>query len=228
MYYNIVLLTLSLFISNSIYSQQNSNVDTASLDALKREINVVDNQIDTLISLKKELQSKVVILEGKKEDLNVEGVKAAVSYSDPYLREEPDYNSKKLYQLKFKDTVLVLSRYEDTNWVKVSHNGVVGFLLYGSLQENPEVLAVFDHTMARKLEILTKNYGRETAQRIIRKTYWIGMTDQMARESLGHPQSVNRSKGSWGIHEQWVYRERNKTLYLYFENGRLASYQKQK
>jgi hypothetical protein len=45
------------------------------------------------------------------------------------------------------------------------------------------------------------------------------MTDEMARFSLGNPKDVNRSTGSYGAHEQWVY----SSIYLYFENGVLTS-----
>ena len=44
---------------------------------------------------------------------------------------------------------------------------------------------------------------------------------QMALESWGQPDDINRSVGSWGVHEQWVYGDE----YLYFENGKLTSWQ---
>lgn len=47
------------------------------------------------------------------------------------------------------------------------------------------------------------------------------MTEEMATISLGMPNDVNRTVGSWGVHEQWVY----DNIYLYFENGKLSSYQ---
>ena len=47
------------------------------------------------------------------------------------------------------------------------------------------------------------------------------MTRELATISLGSPNDINRTVGSWGVHEQWVYYN----LYLYFENGILTSYQ---
>jgi hypothetical protein len=47
------------------------------------------------------------------------------------------------------------------------------------------------------------------------------MTDEMVRLSWGSPRDINRSVGSWGVHEQWVYY----SSYLYFENGILTSWQ---
>lgn len=49
------------------------------------------------------------------------------------------------------------------------------------------------------------------------------MTKEMARESLGKPDDINVSSGSWGRHEQWVYNYRR--LYLYFEGDTMTSYQ---
>lgn len=73
-----------------------------------------------------------------------------------------------------------------------------------------------------KKEYLYKRFGKEIAEKIIKKMYWLGMTSEMAELSLGSPRSKNKSVGSWGVHEQWVYY----STYLYFENGKLTSYQK--
>ena len=50
-----------------------------------------------------------------------------------------------------------------------------------------------------------------------------GMPDRRVESLIGPPDDINRSSGSWGVHEQWVYRQKN--LYLYFENGMLESWQ---
>lgn len=49
----------------------------------------------------------------------------------------------------------------------------------------------------------------------------LGMTADMVRASWGEPRDINRSVGSWGVHEQWVYY----STYMYFENGILTSWQ---
>lgn len=49
----------------------------------------------------------------------------------------------------------------------------------------------------------------------------IGMTKLEAELSWGKPNDINKSTGSWGVHEQWVYDD----SYLYFENGKLTSIQ---
>jgi hypothetical protein len=67
-----------------------------------------------------------------------------------------------------------------------------------------------------------------TAQEVV-----LGMTGDMVKASWGDPYDINRSVGSWGVHEQWVYGDTwwfGSTLidsrrYLYFENGILTSWQ---
>lgn len=49
----------------------------------------------------------------------------------------------------------------------------------------------------------------------------IGMTKTEALLSWGEPDDINKSSGTWGNHEQWVY----PSSYLYFENGILTSIQ---
>lgn len=51
----------------------------------------------------------------------------------------------------------------------------------------------------------------------------IGMLPEDVRLcGWGQPEKVNRSVGSWGVHEQWVYRGGN---YLYIKNGKVDSWQ---
>jgi hypothetical protein len=69
---------------------------------------------------------------------------------------------------------------------------------------------------------ILQEYGSVTGQKLLDGYYWLGMTNEMARISLGNPRNINRSVGSWGIHEQWVY---GGGKYLYFENGILTSFQ---
>ncbi|MFV7236685.1 hypothetical protein [Flavobacterium sp. ZB4R12] len=73
-----------------------------------------------------------------------------------------------------------------------------------------------------KLEkIYVKKYGPTIYQKLKKGYYWIGMNQEMTTISLGSPNKINSTVGSWGTHEQWVY----DTIYLYFENSKLTSYQ---
>lgn len=50
----------------------------------------------------------------------------------------------------------------------------------------------------------------------------IGMSKDACKLSWGEPDDINTSRGSWGVHEQWVY---PKNRYVYFENGKLSAIQ---
>lgn len=49
----------------------------------------------------------------------------------------------------------------------------------------------------------------------------LGMTAKQVTLSWGKPEDVNRTVGSWGVHEQWVYGDQ----YVYLENGKVSSFQ---
>ncbi len=73
-------------------------------------------------------------------------------------------------------------------------------------------------------QLLKKKFGNTTAQKIINGRYWIGMTNEMAEYSLGKPSKINRTVTSNSVNEQWVY----SSVYLYFVNGFLESFQDQR
>lgn len=73
-----------------------------------------------------------------------------------------------------------------------------------------------------KLPIKFTKLSKRAATAIKNKNIYIGMTTDEAIASIGRPSDVNRSGGPWGVHEQWVY---DGNVYLYFENGKLRSWQ---
>ena len=72
-------------------------------------------------------------------------------------------------------------------------------------------------------ERIIKEYGSRFGNLINAGKFTIGMTKEMVIESIGKPDDINRTVGSWGVHEQWVYDKRG--LYIYFKNGKVTSFQ---
>lgn len=72
----------------------------------------------------------------------------------------------------------------------------------------------------REINIL-KKYGNYYGKLILKNIVKIGMSKSMALESWGHPNDINRTIGSYGVHEQWCYDD----AYLYFEDGKLTTIQ---
>lgn len=75
-----------------------------------------------------------------------------------------------------------------------------------------------------KIERIMEKYGcsEDVATMISHGQVRIGMTADQCRASWGRPRDINRSTGTWGVHEQWCYGGHN---YLYFEDGILTSIQ---
>jgi len=57
------------------------------------------------------------------------------------------------------------------------------------------------------------------------KKILMGMTKEAIRLSWGKPRRINRTVGSWGIHEQWIYGKFPNAPYLYLENGLVTGWQ---
>ena len=91
---------------------------------------------------------------------------------------------------------------------------VCGFIKESEVFENDHVKKYSEKI---KDKIYLKKFGKLTYEKLKKGNYWKGMTKEMARISLGDPNSDNKSVGSWGVHNQWVYDYIN----LYFENGKL-------
>jgi hypothetical protein len=112
-------------------------------------------------------------------------------------------------------------------WIK-KDSAVVAYV--NAKAEQAESLKYLSELRARKNEEqsekqheqkLIQRFGVSTYKRLKVGEYWLGMSEEMAVVSLGYPDKKNRSVGSWGVHEQWIFNG----LYLYFENGKLNSYQ---
>ena len=57
----------------------------------------------------------------------------------------------------------------------------------------------------------------------------VGMTKEQVLVSWGRrPSDINKTVGSWGVNEQWVYGGIHFGHYLYFDDGILTSWQEHK
>jgi len=151
-------------------------------------------------------------------------------------------------RLNYGSKVKILDQTE--NRFKIFHNDTTGWVIKAALYSEKEYNELIDAKQAdaqtkkdealriqkekedaktaervaqekRKTDLINK-YGSATAQKILDRKIWLGMTSEMAIESWGKPNENNRSIGSWGVHEQWVY---GSNVFLYFENGKLTSWQ---
>lgn len=75
---------------------------------------------------------------------------------------------------------------------------------------------------AHKINQKHPNWTKSECLQVAKNKLWIGMSEQMARESIGLPSKINKHNYSTGTREQWIYRYSGR--YLYFTNGTLTSW----
>jgi hypothetical protein len=136
-------------------------------------------------------------------------------------------SGKKPVTVTVGDTVVVYKYYTKTNLWDAKYKGVLGTIDDELLKINDD-LTRFQKTFIyqeAKADLI-KKYGVKYGTQIANRQVSIGMTRKMFDEVYDKPTTVNRSVGTWGVHEQLVYEKSNgKSEYFYFENGKLTSWQ---
>jgi len=129
----------------------------------------------------------------------------------------PNSESKNISTEKYTDVYILNFA---NNYFEVIYEDKIYYVDKDYVLKSKYVKGYMKKIQSKKIR---QKYGSAIANSIERGEYWIGMTVEMAILSLGPGFSNNRSVGSWGVHNQLVYR--SKGLYLYFENGILKSWQ---
>jgi hypothetical protein len=157
------------------------------------------------------------------------------------LKKKPEIHGDILIEFSEPKKVIILDYHDDFFGVCV--DSICGYMNKMWIEKNKQIDAFVKMKIEQEIQLIQidkerkikaeareyaelekkhlKKYGEKVYQKLKKGYYWIGMNQEMATIALGSPDDINRSVGSWGVHEQWVY----KNLYLYFENGKLKSYQ---
>lgn len=250
----IIVLFFMLFFSSIAYGQElkKQNIEDLQKEAtrLENEIKIKTDSLNLVKNEIKHLQNQEYLAKFKPKDDEL--IMIASLRMEGKLRKSSSPLSNIITNINKNDTVK-LTDYQDGYWI-VNKDQYFGYLSDLYINETEEI-KIFKEELIRineefrikkekeeaekkrlenekktaiqkqkeneyRQKIITQ-YGKETGQKLLDGYYWIGMTDKMARISLGEPRSINRTVGSWGVHEQWVYY----SIYLYFEDGILTSYQ---
>lgn len=67
-----------------------------------------------------------------------------------------------------------------------------------------------------------KGWSSRAIEAVLARRIYIGMTEEMVRESWGEPEDINRTMTARAVHEQWVY---GLGRYAYVDDGRLTAIQ---
>lgn len=233
------IFLLILFIS-SFTNAQNTNDE---INLLVKKINKFNMDI---LSLKDSIKKVELNIEKLKSEEVLKTIKdsmiTAVALKGGKIKKEPFVLSDVVLTLSDDSEILVIDYVGD--FYKVCFNSVCGYINELWVKSNVRVHELKEFKIIEKKKLLSikeekrisqvkknnkeqenrdiKKYGRSVYEKLKKGYYWIGMTDKMALISLGSPDDINRTVGSWGIHEQWVFAG---GFYCYFENGILKSYQ---
>ena len=243
----LLLISILFLPSQEIKAQENSKNQIQNLNKLKQRLeSIIKVKQDSLILINQQIdripQDELLL----KLKAQPEGMvfKATLRMSGK-IRKENDPNSVILTMVNENDTVL-LTDYIGEYWI-VNKGPYYGYINDIYINKTPELKtfkdaiaersgrialkkeevftekekATIDKIAKERKDLLIKKFGKENGEKINSGYYWIGMSKDMAIESLGKSEAINSTVGSWGINEQWVYY----SLYLYFDNGVLTSYQ---
>lgn len=175
----------------------------------------VDNQfeiINKVIEYKKMVQKSFWIsdLVFKKEQL------VNATNNQPFYGEIKRYSNVKIIDINVvKESFVISLNGKGKYLLKFEY-----FEMYKNLQDDyPYCLLTIDPK--KKFKWSTKIWAY-----VEKCDCWIGMTPEMAYMTMGKPEEINTTAGSWGKIEQWVYEGSNyNNTYLYFKNGKLVSWQ---
>jgi len=198
------------------------------INSLKDSIASIDKKID-IIKYKEILKTV--------KDSTI----TAIVSKNGKLRNNPYPMGDIIYTFEEDTEVLILDYHQE--YFGVCVNSVCGYvnelwvkknpklleLVYVKLKEEENLAKIKEENKLKKAnkqyaDIETKNikkYGKIIYAKLKKGMVWLGMTDDMMIIALGNPDDINRTVGSWGVHEQWVYNGE----YYYFENGKMVSYQ---
>jgi hypothetical protein len=223
----------------------------ASLNAFSQEIGISDleklkqnlaSEINKLNDSLKKVDIQIAVLKSKEiKKMVSDSSLVSTARKGAYIKKSSNVMGKIITKLTEKKQVTLLDYFD--GYFGVCTDSICGYMNELWIEKNEKIyefikvkkqeqkelkrLEYENNLKLKKAEYakLKKNYikkyGQKTYNKLKEGHYWIGMNREMATISLGSPKDINRTVGSWGVHEQWVYENR----YLYFENGKLTSYQ---
>ncbi len=231
------IITLILFIvSLNVFSQEKGISD---LEKLKQDLTSEVNKLND--SLKK-VDIQIAVLKSKEiKKMVSDSSLVSIAREGAYIKKSSNLMGEIITKLKEKKQVVLLDYFD--GYFGVCTDSICGYMSELWIEKNEKIqkfikvkkqeqkelerleyenkIKLIKGEYAKLEKKYIKKYGQKTYNKLKEGYYWTGMNREMATISLGSPKDINRTVGSWGVHEQWVYDD----IYLYFENGRLTSYQ---
>lgn len=231
-----IFTLIILLVSFNVFSQE---TEISDLEKLKQNLTSDINKLND--SLKK-VELQIAVLKSKEiKKMVSDSTLISSAREGAYIKKSSNVMGEIITKLTEKKEVVLLDYYD--GYFGICTDSICGYMSEMWIEKNEKVyefikvkkqeqkelkrleyerkLKLKEAEYAKLEKEYIKKYGQKTYDKLKQGYYWIGMNREMATISLGSPKDINRTVGSWGVHEQWVYDD----TYLYFENGKLTSYQ---
>lgn len=116
-------------------------------------------------------------------------------------RTSPEADYSVINHLPEKDTKVLVLDFKNDFWL-IRYDTIQGWVPTQALYRTSAMTE--KSTQWKEQKILDK-YGPDIGKKIIHAGVWVGMTRAMLIDSKGHPDKINKTKGSGYNHEQWIY-----------------------
>ncbi|MCF8714479.1 hypothetical protein JM658_06500 [Joostella atrarenae] len=231
-----IITLIILLVSLNVLSQER---EISDLEKLKQDLTTDINKLND--SLKK-VEIQIAVLKSKEiKKMVSDSSLVSTAREGAYIKKSSNVMGEIITKLTEKKEVILLDYFD--GYFGVCTDSICGYMSEMWIEKNEKIYEFIkvkkqEQKELKRLEYenklkfkkgeyaklekeYIKKYGQKTFDKLKEGYYWTGMNREMATISLGSPKDINRTVGSWGVHEQWVY----DNIYLYFENGKLTSYQ---
>jgi DNA repair exonuclease SbcCD ATPase subunit len=190
---------------------------------LEKQIKDLQGQLNTVTTKINELEIQLSKMNGDVET-GSSGIICKTTETGSALREKPNAIAAEITFIPGGAEIVVEREYKGL-YFKTTYNGKSGWISYSNIASNPKldnmVMSLTDKEIDnKKLEKLTKLYGKEIANKIVLGLLWEGMSQGMVIESIGRPDNTTRDQTSTGVREEWEYSDKK----LIFSNGELQKW----
>jgi hypothetical protein len=219
----LIIVIVLIIVATNLKAQDikllNYRIDSLNTVLLENEKqnDLLRKEIDSIM----ELRNKVLF--------KSEGGETYVCFMNTSLYETASID-KVLAKIKSGNKISVIEDL-DGSYYKAIFNNITGYVFKTSFEPETEIIErqrLKEEEERKKQEAkiekrknLIAKYGKTKGQKIIDGRIWIGMTKEMLIDSWGEPDDINRTVGSFGVHEQCIYGN----SYVYLEDGILTTWQ---
>ncbi|MEG9326555.1 hypothetical protein V6B16_01280 [Salinimicrobium catena] len=234
LFYSTLLILTTSF---SAFSQASQiEIIEKNKEEVIQKIGILQDSLKTLNEELGKLKSAQILKDIKEKPV------LSIAEKGSNIKDKPSITGNRILEIDEDTPIQVLGVQDDYYQVCVSD--ICGYMHEMFIQKNKEVMALRDAIRKEALEKkrlalkeqdrkltqerlkeekrMISKYGKTKVEKMKQGYYWTGMNKEMAIFAVGEPDDINKSVGSWGTHEQWVY---GNGFYLYFENGKLTSFQ---